>query len=58
MAHIPQHFLKCGGDSHAKIRRRKGVAALDVALIIVALSLLITSMAKAYAIIKKGNLKD
>ncbi|EPC57218.1 hypothetical protein Lpp77_00395 [Lacticaseibacillus paracasei subsp. paracasei CNCM I-4270] len=31
---------------------------MDVALIIVALSLLITSMAKAYAIIKKGNLKD
>ena len=58
MAHIPQHFLKCGGDSHAKTRRRKGVAALDVALIIVALSILITSKAKAYAIIKKANLKD
>ncbi|WP_316410021.1 hypothetical protein [Lacticaseibacillus paracasei] len=58
MAHTPQHFLKCGGDSHAKIRRRKGFAALDVASIIVALSILITSMAKAYAIIKKANLKD
>ncbi|RDG23986.1 hypothetical protein DQM17_07735, partial [Lacticaseibacillus paracasei] len=22
MAHTPQHFLKCGGDSYAKIRRR------------------------------------
>ncbi|MFT8384116.1 MAG: hypothetical protein ABF920_10485 [Lacticaseibacillus paracasei] len=58
MAHTPQHFLKCGGDSHAKIRRRKGFAALDVASIIVALSILITSTAKAYAIIKKANLKD
>jgi hypothetical protein len=58
MAHTPQHFLKCGGDSHAKIRRRKRFAALDVASIIVALSILITSMAKAYAIIKKANLKD
>ena len=58
MAHTPQHFLKCGGDSHAKIRRRKGFAAMDVASIIVALSILITSMAKAYAIIKKANLKD
>ncbi|MCP9304781.1 hypothetical protein [Lacticaseibacillus paracasei] len=58
MAHTPQHFLKCGGDSHAKTRRRKGGATLDVASIIVALSILITSMAKAYAIIKKANLKD
>ena len=31
---------------------------MDVASIIVALSILITSMAKAYAIIKKANLKD
>ncbi|WP_032768504.1 hypothetical protein [Lacticaseibacillus paracasei] len=58
VAHIPQHFLKCGGDSRAKIRRRKRFAALDVASIIVALSILITSKAKAYAIIKKANLKD
>jgi hypothetical protein len=54
----PSTFLKRGGDSYAKIRRRKGFAAMDVASIIVALSILITSMAKAYAIIKKANLKD
>lgn len=57
MAHTPQHFLKCGGDSYAKIRRRKGFAALDVASIIVALAILVTRMAKAYAIIKKANRK-
>jgi hypothetical protein len=36
----------------------RGFAAMDVASIIVALSILITSMDKAYAIIKKANLKD
>ncbi|KHJ56690.1 hypothetical protein PZ00_06965 [Lacticaseibacillus rhamnosus] len=51
----PSIFWKRGGDGHAKFRRRKGVAALDVASIIIALSILITSIAKAYAIIKKAN---
>ena len=41
-------------DQH-KIRRRKGIAALDVATIIVAISILLTSGAKAYTIIKKAN---
>ncbi|HAJ56000.1 MAG TPA: hypothetical protein DCL56_15380, partial [Lactobacillus sp.] len=51
MAPTPQHFLRRGGEGHAKFRRRKGFAALDVASIIIALSILITSSAKAYAII-------
>ncbi|EEN79717.1 hypothetical protein F5976_11250 [Lacticaseibacillus rhamnosus] len=51
----PSTFFERGGDSHAKIRRRKGFAALDVASIIVALAILVTRMAKAYAIIKKAN---
>ena len=54
----PSTFSKRGGESHAKIRKREGFAALDVASVIVALSILVTSMAKAYAIIKKANRKD
>ncbi|AWR90935.1 hypothetical protein DBQ68_13125 [Lactobacillus sp. DS15_6] len=54
----PSTFLRRGGESHAKTRRRKGFAALDVASIIIALSILVTSIAKAYAIIKKANRKD
>ncbi|MCT3335782.1 hypothetical protein GKD24_09815 [Lactobacillus paracasei] len=54
----PSTFLRRGGEGHAKIRRRKGFAALDVASVIIALSILVTSIAKAYAIIKKANRKD